>query len=165
LNRATLTVGARLTSTLRAKGGYVFDQRVAVDGEVFDMVGHGLFAAADYVAGPSLNIYLRHDVSVGQVVSTVTPNARVINASQAVELDPVFGLADAPVAVGLRKNTRTRAAYRLDATSHSTRAGFNYALDSTTSFDLSASALFVRGQGNNDYRSMSVSGALLYRLR
>lgn len=156
--RLDVFAGMRLSEHARARIGYRHDRRIAFDGRVFDLVGHGLFATASYRAARDLTVYLRHDLRFGDVVSTATPNAGIIAAARAIEVDRAFGAPDPARAAA-------RSAYRLDGVSNATRGGFNLRLNNEASLDVSARGLTVAADGDNDYHSVSVSGALLIRFR
>ena len=176
--RFSLMSGARITQTINARVGYVFDWRTAFGGRAFDTVGQGLFASFSYKPSKRLVFYGRYDARVGDVVSTAVPNNDVIAAAEIIEQDdaygagsinsnvgpglgPIIGPGPGP-GIGLLGNN-TRFAYRIDAVSSQARVGANYAITPAMSVDISGRYRATYGDGNNDYFGFNLQGALLYR--
>lgn len=178
IGELALVSGLRATDRLSLLGGYGFTLRRAREGRVWDSRQHRLFARAELRSGQDARFYASAELGYGDLVANGTPTVELIEASQARDLDPVFGRSaaaamlppggpgpgpgpgPAPGADGLT----SRVAYRLDATQYAVGGGWLWQPAPDLGLDLAIRHRWIDADEGLDYEVLELSATLIRRL-
>ena len=147
-------IGKRVFDNVSASAGYQYEQRFSRR-KVFDLSNHNLLADLEYTLTDNSLLYTTYKISVGDKVSTATPNARIIAAANQVAPDDVFSPGLGPGCMN------RRCAYQLDGISQQVSTGINFNILDRFDIDLSGSYHYTDADGDNRYRGF-VYGAGLW---
>lgn len=137
----------RFSRNILARIGYYYDQRFSEE-KVFDTESHSLQTDGEYQLFKGINLYSAYRISVGDVVSTATPNQTIIAAAESVAPDDVFTLGLGPMCMN------RRCAYRLDALTHQFTLGLNIQIADQLVFDVASKYHNTNAEGDNEYEGM-----------
>jgi len=139
------SIGKRFSDRIVGKINYKYEQRDS-DSLVFDTKKHDASLNLIYAYSPRTSFFGTYNFSIGDVVSTATPNPTILAASERVAPDDVFAAGFGPGCVN------RRCAYRLDAIGHHFETGLEIALTQSLSLDISSQYFIVDGKGLEAYK-------------
>ena len=142
-----LNVNKRITRDMLASIGYYYDHRFAKR-DVFDTANHSVQADAEYSLFKGINLYSAYRVTLGEIVSTATPNATIMSAAESIAPDDVFSPGIGPGCMN------RRCAYRLDALTHQVSLGLNLEVHDQVIVDFASKYHSTDATGDNEYEGL-----------
>ena len=155
---ALIELGRRFTEQLDAAIGGSLERRYAQNGEpvvpgipgtVFNLRGESAYLRAAYPVSEPLLIAARFEIRRGDVVSSTRRNLDIFEASSAIAADPTFG--------------SDFFAYRLRGTTGTITASASWALDASSSLNLSYAGERTRAYDDLDYHGYRIDFSYAYR--
>ena len=139
------SAGKRFSDRIIGKLSYEYEQRDS-DAQVFDTKKHDLSLNLIYAYSPRTSLFGTYNFSLGDAVSTATPNSTIRAAAERVAPDDVFTTGLGPGCAN------RRCAYRLDAIGHHLETGLEIALTQSLSLDISTRYFIIDGNGLAAYK-------------
>lgn len=152
---ASLKIGKRFTNKLSGSLAYTYNERYSEE-KVFDLENHIISSDIEYGYSRTLTLFAGYKVEFGEVVSTATPNPKILAASESVAPDDVFSSGSGPGCMN------RRCAYRLDATSHKLNAGINMNLGKSAEIELATQYHYSDAAGDNHYQGLIYYASFWY---
>lgn len=157
---ATASIGKYLTDRIRVEGGAGYEQRVASEGDVYDLGNARLWGALDYKLTSSTTFYGSATWLTGEQVFTLFNTAAwsgLYAYGKAAARDPVFAPAFGGVAP---------MAYKVDADTALLELGANIALTGSQALDFGVGWFDSKAdQGGGSYDGATFRAGYLYRFK
>ena len=157
---ATASVGSHLTDRIRVEGGTGYEQRIASEGDVYDLGNAKVWGSLDYKVARSATLYGSATWMDGEQVFTLlnwSNWANMYSYATASASDPVFSSAF---------NGSAPNAYRVDASTTLLEIGVNFAITGTQALDVGVSRFESKAdQGDGSYEGATFRVGYLYRFK
>jgi hypothetical protein len=147
-HQAAIRGGQRVFERWNVRAEYMFERRTAntlaqdpdypgISGDVFSQTSRALTLNAEYTWSDSLFLTFGSLLRHGDVVASTSETTKMINASKAIAMDPVFG--------------PNSYAYRMDGTTRGLNLDINFAVTSSSLLRASVSRQVTHTEGDNNY--------------